>query len=457
MNSFQKYNENMDLREMNIKALVFEVLKKWRAVLIIVVIATLLAVAFGFARGQGNDQEVVAQGGLSVEESQEVQTILDLEKQQEEAIYFQQNSVYMKMNPYNRNRVAIQYLINSEQGASQAIYEAIKGYVDNGGLAQQIAIEEGMPVRDIADSIHESSPMLSLFDNTNTTITIRISCYDEIISERLADRVEIIMGKYAESESIMGYSFTLEKIQRAKDIVTDMGLLNNQRLVITDIDGREAKIDRLKATLNPRQRQLLEEGKQLDASSSTMGIWRYLLLGFFAGLFISFIVIDIKYILNGNLKSKEEMKGIYGIKVFGELYEERKQKFVAIDRLIHKLEGEDKKQLPIKQSMDVIGTELSMMCKIKKINTIYVTVNTICEKSNTYLVELQTRLQKEGLNLVLGNRIVNNPEAMKRANEIGNIIIVETINKSRYEKISSELQLCSEYDINVCGTILVNM
>ena len=108
MNDYQKYNENMDLREMNLKALVFEVLKKWRAVLIICVITTLVVTTFGFVRGQNNNQETVVAGQLSAEEKEEVQTILELQKQQDEAIDFQQNSAYMKTNPYQRNLISIQ-------------------------------------------------------------------------------------------------------------------------------------------------------------------------------------------------------------------------------------------------------------------------------------------------------------------------------------------------------------
>jgi len=422
-----------------------------------VILTTLLTMFFGFLRGQSNDQAVVVPGELSTEEKQEVQEILYLEKQQEEAIDFRQNSAYMKLNPYQRNRVTIQYLINSEQGESQAIYEAVKGYIDNGGLARQIAMVEDLPMQDITDTVRENSPMLSLLDNANTTITITIGYYDEVICERLADQVEAVMDRYADNKPVMGYSFALEKIQRSNDTITDIGLLNNQRIVIAEIDGREVKIDRLKANLNEAQLHLLEVGENPKTSSSSMDILKYLLLGLFAGCFIGVLLIDIKYILNANIKSKEEMKRVYGVKVFGVLYEEKRRKFTTIDRCVRKLAGEDAKQLPIEQSIDVIATELLLMCKTKKISEIYLAISVARGKGKAHLDELQSRLQKDSVKLVMGDNIINNIGAMKKANEIGNIVLVEEIGVSRYKDISSKMQLCSEIDIIVCGTILMNI
>ena len=457
MNSYQKYNENMDLRELDLKSLFVEVLKKWRIVLIICAITALLAALFGFVRSRGDNHEAVTPGELSAKEKQEVQEILDLEKQQGLALDFQQNSAYMSMDPFNRNSIIIQYLISTEQSGAQAIYETTKGFIENGGLAQLVAEGEDLPFADIANSIWEKSPSLSLLDNTKTTVGVMIAYYDEEICERLADKVEVEMDKYAKSNPLRGYTFTLDKIQRDNKTEADIGLLNNQRLVFTDIDARKAKIERLKLELNGAQKQALENVEKIEASSSLSEALKYLLAGLFVGCLISVLAVDMNYILNGKLKSKEEMKRIYGVKVFGVLCEEKKRKFAAIDRCIEKIEGADKRLLPLEQSMDVIDAELLLMCKAKGIKTIYLAVATASEMGNKYLEKMQNRQGKEGLELVIGNGIINNPEAMKSANRIGNIVLVEAIGKSMYEGISNELQLCSELNINVCGAILMDL
>lgn len=443
------YNEKVNLREMNLGALLIEVLRKWRIVLVCMILLGTAFLTVGLLMPEkGKNSEVEYE--LTDDDRKDIEKFEELNKGIETLKEYMNESIIMQMNPYNESAVTLEYLIIADPEDVKSIYFSYMNYVEYGDIAREIASELG---------IKEScvSEVLSMIDlqngkyeeKVNNVINIQLLHYDREACEKMADIVQGKISNYNEIKK-SGLEYELKLVSRESSYVSNADLQKRKDEINKSIKDKELDIKDLLANTSPAV--LAETTEQDDEKeeevSSKRNVLFYLIFGLFFGFIISAVYIDIRYILNNKVKSIKELSDIYNKKVLG-LIIQNKRKSSFIDRWLDKIFLDEIYQLNEEDRLGLLVNNILLSCKKKGVSKIVLSVNS--SFPSEYLNELKQKLEGYKIEILEGGSLLYNIDTINKADEIGSVILSEKIREDSYEKIVKELQICDEYGIEVLG------
>lgn len=456
MKKHENYRDNMDLREMDIRALLFAVLKKWRLMLLIVALTVVCFVAIYVIKVNRNVTE--PDFSLTEIEFEEVQKMSDLQDLLDKSLKYKNESVFMNVNPFEIPVVTIQYYIDSKSADTQEIYKVYKSYIDRGGLISDIETDMGLSSQDLSDSIGVISLGSNTLNNKMNVLTIEVKYFEVEVCEAIADEIEQLIEEYQSQEKNLK-DFKLLKTNRLTSVRSDIEELKLQNIVLAEIESREEQIEKLKEQMTPNQLEIINEGKEETEpeehnDSRVKGLLKYIILGIVGGGVIGILWIDIRYILNRGIKTQDEVRNIYNLSILGFIGKSTTKKVSKLDLLIENLNKTRIEEISTEDSMELAVTSTVIHCEQEGINEIYLAIHKSIEPNHLSIIKLKEELTKKKINLIVGGNIMYHAEFMKQAVDIKNIIFVEVLNKTTYDEMTRELLLCEELDLNVIGTIL---
>lgn len=137
------YNEKVNLREMNLGALLIEVLRKWRMVLVCMILLGAVFLTVGLLIPEKKESSEV-EYELTDDDRKDIEKFEELNKGIEALKEYMNESVIMQMNPYNESAVTLEYLIIADPEDVKSIYFSYMNYVEYGDIAREIASELGI-------------------------------------------------------------------------------------------------------------------------------------------------------------------------------------------------------------------------------------------------------------------------------------------------------------------------
>lgn len=443
------YNEKVNLREMNLGALLIEVLRKWRIVLVCMILLGTAFLAVGLLMPEKGEKSEV-EYELTDDDKKDIEKLKELDKGIETLKEYMNESIIMQMNPYNESAVTLEYLIIADPEEVKSIYFSYMNYVEYGDIAREIASELGVKESYVSEVLSMIDLQNGKYEEkVNNVINIQLLHYDREACERMADIVQEKISNYNNIKK-SGLEYELKFVSRESSYVSNADLQKRRDEVNKSIKDKELDIKDLLANTSPAVLAEVTEqdDEKKEETSSKRNVLFYLIFGLFFGFIISVVYIDIRYILNNKVKSIKELSDIYNKKVLGLIIlNNRKSSF--IDRWLDKIFLDEIYQLSEEDRLGLLVNNILLSCKKKGVSKIVLSINN--NFPSEYLDKLKQKLKSYHIEVSEGGSLLYNIDTINKADEIGSVILSEKIREDSYEKIVKELQICDEYGIEVLG------
>ena len=394
---------------------------------------------------------------------------------------YTENASVMKLNPYNVERVTLQYIIKAEdnqseisqiyknciftENAKQMIMEASENTILPEELSDMITLVRG-------DSLNKSS--LELQETANqkedNVIYFTIRGIDREKAVNVSDAVKTIIAENKmEVSKVCGEHDILlvsENLVQGRDqtIVTLQNEINRN---IYDINER---IKSMKASMDEEQIKLVEKYQDAlindsedvtkdadnDERISINKVW--ILLGAFFGIAVIFMLEVLFWFESGKLNNADKLQNDFNIPILGTLSKRKKHKYFGIiDNLIYRFYDRGNEVLTKEQEFQIILSRLILIAQKENINKIFLTGTVGMQHvEDTFVLRIEEELKRNGISLSVGGYVRYDSDSLIKMSEIGNAVIWEETGVSKYQNIIHEIMICKEQSVKILGSIVVN-
>ena len=185
---------------------------------------------------------------------------------------------------------------------------------------------------------------------------------------------------------------------------------------------------------------------------------KHIVIGIIAGAVLACGIIFVLYLFAASLRSSEEVKTLYGIKVLGCVDDAelcKKKLFGFVDKFIIRLQNRRKKTLSFEQEVQMICANILLDCQKKECKNIYLLSSSLEHISDTIIKAIVAKCEEKGIAVTIGKDICYNAESLEKAAEVGNVVFVEKKRVALYDELYNEIILCKEHAINVIGMVVI--
>lgn len=469
-------------REISVTTIFWKILYGWRLILVSALAFAVLLTTAKYIKdttamkSTSNTISSVTEEQLSSQDQAVLTSVKTLQNQLKAKEDYMQSSILMKLDPYQKDVVALQYYVDTgytfkmdsevKRDNTTSLINSYIAYIDDSGLLQTVCKSLDWDIKDayVAELIDSSNKITGTSDALaqNAVFSVFLTGADEKKANQLADAVEQAIGDYQKTLAENVGSHELKLIDRYAGKESDNNLADKQGTLENSIVTLRAQLNTMLEGLSVEQKQVLTKDGETDKTaestptSTLVSISKkYAVLGALGGAFLACIWILVSFILDKRIKTVQELEKYYNVRVFGKLLKESKKKrlFSGMDRWLDSLQHTDKSTLEQQRSMTLMN--LKMKCKQEGIEHLFITnvVNfSNQEKQNVdVLIEGICSL---GIKVNVGEDILHNAESFEKMAEIGNVILIEKIEESYHDIFEQELRLCEGQKTQVLGVIV---
>lgn len=445
--------------------LVMQVRSKWHLILIsMVLFATLFTSAIylkDLRETRRNDEQKVfseseLEATLTTEELQQITDVEMIEEQIEHSVKYQENSMKMNIDAYQEKKVVLQYYVDTDYSYNMNediipdyVTEIIGGYTEfirSGGISEILEKIEGaekdaqylkelisvcasgknmFSVSVIADEIEEAEALADV-------VSVAVEEYQTVINEKIGMHSLILVDKY--SQELFDSALVSEQIEFVKTV--------NAKKELRDQYVSEFS-DNQKALWQVRKNeQIMSQDAESGQTPSGVKVnVKVMIFGLFVGGMLACMWSVFGYLMSGKLQNAEDLEQMYSIRNLGTISNGGKKS----SRKCEDLSGED-----------LVCTNIKLLCKKEDIHKIFL-ISSYCldEAEKKSIKALCVKMQEGGITLEYGACITHDAKTLERMTEIGKVIIVEKIGKSKYDFIEKEIKICREQEVKLFGTIIM--
>ena len=448
--------------EIDLKALLFYFLYKWRSILVI-------AFAFCiFLSGVKIVSELMKSSDY-VEELSPKARAYEIEKleyeinmaayQQNMTVYqgwleqqedYMENSILMKTDPYQKPVASADVFVKLSNEEWERLPDnlgldptdsIIKMYTSNfHSNIDWTAIEEltGQEARYLKELVTLST------DYNSNTFTISATYSDGETAQQIREVIlKQVMDRYAHMSKDLG-SHTLTFVNPSLTYVIDSELATRQK-------HNADTITEYKRTLLDYQKKLEDLKMAQPAEPLEIGFAKYPLVGFAAGGFLAVLFYGMFYFLGGKLHGNNELRSRYGYPLLGIIPETQKKGFLpGIDKFLLKLE-DCSMAVTQEEAYERISRN---MAKLAEDNKTLLLTGTVPLAKLQEIASSVTLWPENGISIVVAPNLNMDARSLKLLADCDAVILAEETGKSRIAQIQKELETIRNFKKPVTGYIL---
>lgn len=446
--------------EISIRDIMYEVLEKaWIVILIGVAVGALLFFGGYYKRLSAAQIEntYIENVELSEEEVREVEEVRLQEERAESEQEYYDNSLLLRIDPYNESRIVLQYYI-SENEKSHEIADALKQYAVSGALVNDVC-EKGTLKYDN----RYAQELIGLDDLTEACesgyVCIVVLGQNQEECTNLAELVKTeVEEEKTHWEAIYGI-FSGELIAEEYSVVIDEKLIGRRNTVYNLLKTKTTQLQQLKSALSEKQLQMLEfeEGVEItedyDQEIVVSAKWSDFVLGLIYGIILAVVLIIIAYLRRAVIYTEEELEYEYGLKKLGTLGVEDDGKKVGFHKLKKWLEDKryNRKENG-KESLETRVKELAAILKQRGVQEIYLFADSDIAYNREELQTYVKCLRENGIQTEIEEK---NAFEMDKLLKYEYVIFVEQLGKTKVQDVAEKLDLCKNLKIKILGAIIV--
>ena len=170
-----------------------------------------------------------------------------------------------------------------------------------------------------------------------------------------------------------------------------------------------------------------------------------------------FALWALAYIFSNRLRLEDDFEQIFGSKLLGNVAMTNKKKkwFAFIDRLFEKLRHFNQRYFETEDALDMVAANIRIAMQKAEGKSVMVT-GAVCGEDEKKVAEaLADRLKKDGIEIVCGSPVLYNAEALEKLVETGCAVLVEKAEKSLYQEVAREIEICAQQEVKLIGTVVV--
>lgn len=421
-------------------------------------------------------EEVSLVDMLSEEEIEQVDSVLELSAWIVKRESYLENSIYMNLECDAVDKVVLVYYVsveNREEYDADMLQETITNYISSyityveyGGIQHELYEAVGREI--------EEAYLLELISAENTPsgsneqflITVMGESAEQ--AQMLATEVDrLIKGYQATVDRSVG-NHMLSLVDQYSFVTMDKEVESKQADVRVQLEERKAKIKLEVAELSDIQQAVynmgsMEAGQNIldrdDTATQSIVPAPHLsvkvaLIGGVMGAFLACIWVALRVILASKLNNIDDVQKMYGIRVLGIMNKQASKKWFLpeVDSWIESILCNDKWTL--EEQQELILANIRATCKRENVQNLVIT--SVCHFNEKEIMMINYIIQELNKNAISGDykeNIICNIDAFERSVKVGNIILVEKENMTKYNMLEKEVARCMEQEINVLGVI----
>lgn len=450
------YEHEIDLRN-----LIFYIVKRWRPIFLIAVIFAALIGGYKLSKGliKSQDKQYMADLLESYDSDlknyqmtkdeyfRKIDTLtqnIDYEKD------YEKDSVLFRLDPYKKwvAKTNIFIKIDGENDVislvdpTDSLVKVYSAIIKSRSSLEEACKENNIEIRYLRELLNIEA------DYNSNIISLSVTYKEGEEAQKILDSIlESVKASENEVESnLIAHSIIF--MNRETSMVADQTLAERQNERIESLSEMQRSLEETQLALDN-----LKE-PQIPADLSFKGVlksgFKYGVMGsgfgvFFAALFLCFI-----YVINPKLHSGDEFISRFGIKILGEYpKEEKKQKLSGIDNWLNRIEG--KQAFSREDVLKRIIASISIYSE--KDQTILLTGTAELDLLKNIESELKENFNK--LTFEVGADMNRNPETLTKLPAIDSIILVEKFGVSKYKDIESQIKTIYSLDKKIIGCIIL--
>lgn len=481
------YNNYEDDMEIDLVDLLFYLLKKWRSLIVAVMIGAILGAGLYVVKNHQQQVEQAAQEAelLKNDEdeafdekdyniSKDTKVNMDIAYQYRQLynkqLEYNQKSIIMQLDPNEVYAGVLEYYISAENN-TELISELYQSILNDDDVLEELKDASGLKcetpyIKELISSEDGNDKNVAINVNSNgenvekhSFVTYKVVSTDQKSCEKmlqvLRERVEALRAEYEETYGAYGVS----EVSSAISQVTDTTYLNAQKENVDRLSNYLTTMKNAESAFPDDEKTyytnkylvkeyvdsdnaeeakavLLEEAEPVS-KIKWLAIGVILLIMIWGGYYV------VKYILDKKVKTTSELQSTYHLQVIGRV-SAREQKTRGIDGLIDRIYRnlrEHPDSLPyVVQAMNAMEGGNAVLC------------------GNTEVPEVQTVMEQLAADcggLQKGEFSSKNAASLEKAKAAGKEILVVCVGKTRRGEIERELESCRLQKIHVAGVIVV--
>ena len=470
MNNYE-YEEE---REISLRDLIMYVLLRWRSILIVALLGAFLGGAASYVRSDRaakavqNNADLAAEEELSSENySGTIAAIAGMEKLIDGTSKYIHTSPYMQMDPYHawvsNGTIRIE-LPSSSDGkilpdtAERYAYDMTREMWDSEALAklaEELQTDLSylgemicVNVREISSDEKSVSLIETLLEELSGTAYIDISAFgvDAAMAEKIYQGTVDALMSYRSPDSGLKADLEISRPTTSPGVQSEVLLKqNNTYYSLRDYNDR---LTNLNATLTK-----LQDGSTSGFVQHKGGhvSKKFVLLGFVGSGFLICLFYLMRYVLQDLLRTESDLTGILNIRMLGRFTEKHAKKpLEGIDQLIRKFGGVPK-HVSEEETLRMVETNIRNYTGAGR--KLLITSSGTAKNFDRIASKIRDCLGEE-YSCSLSPDILNSVETRQKLASCEGVILVETLNKSKYAEVAEEARLIRDMNKEIVGSVL---
>lgn len=454
-------------QEIDLKDLMFAVLRKWRLIIVIAVIFAMLLGGIKCVKGLGQlqDAEYVKKNQETYDASVDQynatkerleKEIVNLSESIESQQEYKDESILMNINPYDEYVESATFYISTDYTIMPGmVYQnpntaasILKGYMSiaqNGEMYNYVLgrMSNSIGIRYLKELVKIEPD----YDNNMLNITVIADT-----EKRAGDVMRYIKDSIADSsdnltESIGEHEINL--VDESRYVTVDLELDKKQKEFSDTMDQLDTSLTEKTKELEDLEEPantLLSKGSILKRSI------KYAVLGGVLGAFMAVFFVCVAFLMSDKMVSEKELKRRYALMVLGVFRRQDKRKlFSFVDRFLDRLEGTADREMEDAQTFEVAAANASnYMEQVREVILVGTVSPDRMEKMKDGLAPFLKNAE-----LSVGGNLGKDALAIKKAASCDAVIIVEQRNKSNFGEIEQELDVVRSLEKKILGCIVL--
>lgn len=481
------YNNYEDDMEIDLVDLLFYLLKKWRSLIVAVMIGAILGAGLYVVKNHQQQAEQAAQEAelLKNDEdeafdekdyniSKDIKVNMDIAYQYRQLynkqLEYNQKSIIMQLDPNEVYAGVLEYYISAENN-TELISELYQSILNDDDVLEELKDASGLKcetpyIKELISSEDGKDKDVAINVNSNgenvekhSFVTYRVVSTDQKSCEKmlqvLRERVEALRAEYEETYGAYGVS----EVSSAISQVTDTTYLNAQRENVDRLSNYFTTMKNAESAFSDDEKTyytnkyLAKEYMNSDNTEEAKAVLleeaepvskvKWLTIGVILLVMIWGCYYVVRYLLDSRVKTVSELQNTYHLPIIGTV-QTGTSNSKGLDKLLDYLH-QNTKQKPdtmeyVTQAINAMKTEKSVLCgdtEIPEVKKLMEELSDSCEHMKT------------------GDFISKNIESLEHAKAAGNEILVVRVDKNKRKEIEREIESCRLQKIDILGVVVV--
>lgn len=469
--------------EIDLTDLLHRLSMKWKQIAVCALVSAVILGGYGWMKNREAaemaETEIAQEAALKETEKQAVEDAVRLENETRELETYLNHSVLMQLDPYHKVKYIMLYGIDhaSRQelpkitesylnfalngGAADALLESGRWNMDKSCLEELIAAYQktySFPYQIIVgESADSSMPSESVF-------YIEIIGKNARTAKKMALDMEKVMKEYSSEVKKTVGNHSLQLVSSEESMIFDSGLQAQQRDKKAQLVSSQANLRTMIESFSKEQMAVYREAvsvkdgdsradeylmeKEAESDENPGNSIIYILFGMIGGAFVYCGIFSCWYIFSDTVKNPDEMKRLYTIPVYGEIFPDNHgiEKSRAIPGIQRDTYG--------KTAVQALN-RIRFVCRKREVRKIYAAADfTLSEAENQCLKNMAEKLQEWGICMEVPESVSSDSEVWDSMDETGNILIVCRMGVTTHRMIRNTMNFCLENGIAVMGAVV---